>query len=42
MAYGYPVLTAGEVENPKFGYIYIEEREIGTRRPKSKARSVAQ
>ena len=32
--YGYPVIDAGVVRSPKFGYLFIERRTAGQRRPK--------
>jgi len=33
-AWGYPTIKAGAVQKPKFGYIYVEMRQPGSRRPK--------
>ena len=33
-ANGYPTLVPGAVRAPKFGYIYVEQRSPGGRRPK--------
>ena len=33
---GYPVLPAGAVDDPKYGYIYVEERTDNKERPKCK------
>ena len=32
--YGYPMLEAGDIVQPKYGYVFIELRVPGTRRPK--------
>ena len=32
--YGYPIIDAGVVRSPKFGYLFIERRTAGQRRPK--------
>ena len=32
--YGYPMLEAGDIAQPKYGYVFIELRVPGTRRPK--------
>ena len=33
-AHGYPTLPAGSVKAPKFGYCFVECRQMGLRRPK--------
>jgi len=32
--FGYPTLEAGSVKQPKYGYLFLEAREPGSRRPK--------